>query len=82
MSLECAGSGRFESALTELISLIPKGLAQFRDWGWLGWKMDAFTILHNPAVVSVDGGYPMFPEEQGTQDRVIPIDIRDIEVVA
>ena len=80
MSLEHAGSGRFEAALTELITLVPKGLDRFRDWGSLGWKMDTLTTLHNPAAVSEDGKYPMFPEERGAQNHIIPIDICDIKV--
>jgi len=42
--------------------------------------MNVFTALHYPSVVTVDRGYPMFPEERGSQYRVIPIDVRYIEV--
>ena len=78
--LDLAGSGRCEAALTEANALGPKGPARSRGWDWLGWKMDALAIFHDPSVVVVDRGYPVFPEERCTQYRVVPIDIRDIEI--
>ena len=43
-------------------------------------EMDGFPILHDPPVVFVDRGYPVLPKERGTQDRVVPVDVRDSEV--
>ena len=80
MSLDLAGSGRLDAVLTAKLALVPKGTARSRGWGHLGWKMDAFSIPHDPSVITVDRRYPEFPEEWGTQDRVVPFDIRDIEV--
>src|SRR5258706_10003142 len=80
MSLVLAGSGRLDAALVAKVALVPKGMARSRDRSRLGWKMNAFSIPHDPSVVIVDRRYPVFPEERGTQDRVVPFDIRDIEV--
>jgi len=80
ISTERAGSSRLEAVLTAKVALVPKGLTELRDRGRLGWKMNAFPIPHDPSVVVIDRGYPMFPEERGTQNCIVPFDIRDIEV--
>jgi len=42
--------------------------------------MDALSISHNPSILIVDRGYPVFPKERGTQNRIVSLDIRDIKV--
>src|SRR5258706_15106560 len=80
ISLERAGSGRLEAALMVRAALVPKGLVRSRGRGHLGWKMDALSISHNPSVLIVDRGYPIFPKERGTQNHVVSLNIRDIKV--
>ncbi len=62
------------------VTLVLRGLTGLHDRGRLGWKMNVFPIPHDPSVVVVDWGYPMFPEERGTQNCIVPFNIRDIEV--
>src|SRR5258706_2715561 len=80
LSLERTGSGRLEAALTVRAALVLKGLARSQGRGHLGWKMDVLSISHNPSVLIVDRGYPVFPKERSTQNHIISLDIRDIKV--
>jgi len=42
--------------------------------------MDVFSIPHDPSIVIIDWGYPIFPEEWGTQNHIIAFDISNIKV--
>ena len=50
------------------------------SWGHLGWKVYVLSIPHDPPIITVDWGYPKFPEEQGTQDCIVPFNICNTKV--